>query len=148
MKVIFFSAIIALTTVFTACKKNKDMPSEQAKLPNGQYRLIEMHRADSTGLDSAGVKFTNSSLRLTFNEAGRSASLAGKADSLNITGTYKIAGDIGLTDAKIGSTKNVATENDIAVIEILAASQSFVHKGITVVLHTKDKGDLVFSMQK
>lgn len=147
MRVIFFGAVLAIGTFVTACKKDKN-GSAPAQLPGGQYRLIEMHQADSTGIDSAGVAFNGSSLSLTFDEASRSAKLAGKAEAVNINGGYKVDGDVHLTDAKIASTKVVATANDLAVIQILNAGQSFVHRGLKVILQTKDKGYLVFSMQK
>lgn len=147
MRVILFGAILALGTIFTACKKDKNTP-EQANLPNGQYRLVEMHQADSTGLDSVGIKFVNSSLSLSFDDASKSAKLAGKAEAVTIKGAYKVAGANSLTEAKIAATKVAATENDLAVMDILIAGQSFEHKGIKVVVQTKDKGYLVFSVQK
>lgn len=147
MRVIFFGAVLAIGTVFTACKKDKDMPA-QAQLPAGQYRLIEMHQADSTGIDSTGVVFNGSSLSLSFDEASRSAKLAGKAEAMTIRGAYQVAGDTVLTDAKIASTKVAGTVNDLAVVEILNAGQSFARKGLKVIVYSKDKGYLVFSTQK
>lgn len=150
MRITFFVTMLALGTAFTACKKdnNNNDGQQPGKLPAGQYRLVEMHRADSTGLDSTGVRFLNSTLNLSFDAAGRSAKLAGKADAVNINGAYKVEATNLLKNAKIATSKITGTENDLAAINILESGQKFEEKGIKVIIHSKDKGYLVFSMEK
>ena len=150
MKIILFATLLSVATIFSACKKDKNTtpPIEQNELPKGQYRLTEMHQADSTGIDSAGVKFPKSTMILSFDNAAKTANLTGKAESMTINGGYKVGGSNALTDPVFTSDRTVATENDLAVLDMLENGESFKNEGDDVVIETEDKGYLTFSMQK
>lgn len=149
MRTIIFAGLIAVATIFTACKKDKnDIAPEQTTLPAGQYRLVEMHQADSTGVDTTGVRFVNSSLNLSFDNTARTAKLNGKAENISHRGTYTVAETNILKDAKIASSKVAGTENDMAVMNILLTAEKFERKGLAVIIYAKNKGYLKFSTQK
>jgi hypothetical protein len=149
MKIKFLATLVVIAAAFTACKKDNDQnPGDGATLPKGQYRLIEMHEFNAQGKDSATVEFPVSALSLTFDQAKRTANLSGKPESIQLTGSYQVRGQGTLKDAKISTSRITPTENDMKVVQFLELGQQFETKGGTVIINTKDKGYLVFSMQK
>lgn len=79
MRVIFFGAVLAIGTVCTMPKKDKNISQspEQAKLADGYDQSPEMNQPDIPGLGYSDVKFGNGSLSFSFDEAGRSETLTG-----------------------------------------------------------------------
>lgn len=149
MKTKFLATLLVIAAAFTACKKDNDQnPGEGAPLPKGQYRLIEMHEFNAQGKDSAKVEFPLSGLSLTFDQATRTANLSGKPETVQVTGSYTVRGSNTLKDAKISTSKIAPGENDMKVVQFLELGQQFEAKAGTVIINTKDKGYLVFSMQK
>jgi hypothetical protein len=149
MKTKFLATLVVIAAAFTACKKDNDQnPGDGAPLPKGQYRLIEMHEFNAQGKDSATVEFPLSALSLTFDPATRSANVSGKPETVLLTGSYKVRGKDSLKEAKISTSKIAPGENDMKVVQFLELGQQFETKGGTVIINTKDKGYLVFSMQK
>lgn len=149
MKIKFLATLVVIAAAFTACKKDNDQnPGDGTPLPKGQYRLIEMHEFNAQGKDSAKVEFPVSGLSLTFDQATRTANLSGKPETIQLTGSYTVRGNNTLKDAKISTSKIAPGENDMKVVQFLELGQQFETKGGTVIINTKDKGYLVFSMQK
>ncbi|KIO77741.1 hypothetical protein TH53_07355 [Pedobacter lusitanus] len=150
MKTNFLVALLAVASTFAACKKdnNNGPQPEDTKLPSGQYRLIESVQYDQSGKDSASVKFPVSNLSLTFDQDKKTAAVTGKPEGVQVTGTYNVNPANALTDAVIKTTKIAASPNDLLVVGLLEKGETFEAKGGTVTLMAKDKGRLVFSMQK
>ncbi|RQO74849.1 hypothetical protein DBR43_05570 [Pedobacter sp. KBW06] len=149
MKTQFLATLVVIAAAFTACKKDNDQnPGDGAALPKGQYRLIEMHQLNAQGKDSATVEFPVSGLSLTFDQAKQTANVSGKPENIQLSGSYTVSDKDGLKDVKISTSKIAPGENDMKVVQFLELGQQFENKGRNVIIHTKDKGYLVFSMQK
>ncbi|SEB10680.1 hypothetical protein [Pedobacter hartonius] len=148
MKIKFLVAFLAVATAFTACKKDNDDTTPGKKLPTGQYRLIESVQYDSAGKDSATVKFPLSSLSLSFDQNKKAANIVGKPESLNIVGSYNVKANSALTDKLISTSKIIGTVNDGLVVTLLQNGTAYEATSGTVTIKAKDKGYLVFSMQK
>jgi hypothetical protein len=150
MKTKFLVALLAVATTFAACKKdNNDSPKpEDTKLPAGTYRLIESVQYDKAGKDSTSVKFPLSNLSLTFDQEKQTASVSGQPEVIQVSGTYNVKTNSALADAAIKTSKIAATENDLIVVGLLENGDKYEAKGATVTVNAKDKGRLVFSMQK
>lgn len=148
MKIKFLVVLLAVASSFVACKKDKNAPVDDVKLPTGQYRLIESVQSDVTGKDSASVKFPVSNLSLTFDQNKKIANLTGKPESIHINGSYGVNANNALNNALITSTKVAATDNDKVVYSLLEKGDTFETKGGAVIIKAKGKGYLVFSMQK
>lgn len=144
----FLAALLVIATAFTACKKDKVQEPEEKVLPEGKYRLIEMVQSDITGKDSVAVKYPVSSLSLTFNQEKKTADVSGKPELLQMNGTFNVNPDGSLSDAKVSTSRSVPGENDLTVADLLTAGEKYEVKGGTVIVHAKQKGHLVFSMQK
>lgn len=147
MKIKFLATLVVIAAAFTACKKDNQNP-EETVLPTGKYRLVEMHEFNAQGKDSSTVEFPVSALSLTFDQATKTANVSGKPENIHLTGAYTVKGKDGLKDAKISTSKIAPAEHDMKVVQFLELGQQFEAKGGTVRINTKDKGYLVFSMQK
>ncbi|MCX2451609.1 hypothetical protein OQX61_10075 [Pedobacter sp. PLR] len=144
----FLAVLLVIATAFIACKKDKVQEPEENVLPTGKYRLIEMMQSNAEGKDSVSVKYPLSSLSLTFDQDKKTANVSGKPEFLQMTGSYKVSADGRLTDGKVSTSKGVPGENDLNVADFLAIGEKYELKGGSVVVHTRNKGYLVFSMQK
>ncbi|MNR17070.1 hypothetical protein D3C85_1337120 [compost metagenome] len=107
-----------------------------------------MHEFNAQGKDSSTVEFPVSALSLTFDQATKTANVSGKPENIQLTGTYTVKGKDSLKDAKISTSKIAPGQHDMKVVEFLELGQQFEAKAGTVTINTKDKGYLVFSMQK
>lgn len=148
MKNKFLAVLLVIAAAFTACKKDKVQEPQENVLPAGKYRLIEMQQTDAAGKDSVTVKYPVSSLSLTFDQEKQTANVTGKPELLQMTGSYNVKADGSLTDAKVSTSRSVPGENDMNVADHLTAGEKFEVKGGTIIIHAKNKGYLVFSMQK
>lgn len=148
MKNKFLAVLLVIAAAFTACKKDKVQAPEEKTLPSGKYRLIEMVQSDVAGKDSVSTKYPVSSLSLTFDQDKKTANVSGKPEILQITGSYNVKSDEVLADAKVSTSRNVPGENDLNVADLLSAGEKYELKGGSVIIHAKNKGFLVFSMQK
>ena len=148
MKNKFLAVLLVIAATFTACKKDKIQEPEAKVLPAGKYRLVEMVQTDAAGKDSLSVKYPISSLSLSFDQEKQTANVAGKPELLQMTGSYNVTADAGLRDAKVSTSRSVPGENDLHVADFLALGEKYEVKGGTVIIHTKNKGYLIFSMQK
>ncbi|MBB5638123.1 hypothetical protein HDE68_004049 [Pedobacter cryoconitis] len=151
MKIKFLVLLLAGATSLAACKKDKDAPAPNpgdTQLPIGTYKLVQSINYDSTGKADT-LKFPLSDLSLSFDQAKQTANIAGKPESIQITGGYNVKANNVLTDA-VFTTPGIAppTANDAVVLNLLKTGDSYEAKGATVTIKAKDKGFLVFSAQK
>lgn len=150
MRIKFLVVLLAGASLFAACKKdnNENIPDPQAKLPEGQYRLVKSVQYDKAGKDSATVNFPISTLHLSFNQETKKASVLGVPESVSLRGTYDGDTNGTLSNASIAIARAAATPNDLVVIGLLETGTNFEGSGATVTIKAKDHGYLVFSTQK
>lgn len=148
MKNKFLAVLLVIATAFIACKKDKEQAPEENVLPTGKYRLIEMMQSDVAGKDSVSVKYPISTLSLTFDQDKKTANVEGRPELLHMAGSYNVKADGSLTDAKVSTSRSVPGENDLNVADLLTIGEKYEVKGGTIIVHAKNKGYLVFSMQK
>ncbi|WP_316753464.1 hypothetical protein [Pedobacter gandavensis] len=144
----FLAVLLVIATAFIACKKDKVQEEENTVLPTGKYRLIEMMQSDVEGKDSVSIKYPLSSLSLVFDQKEKTAQVYGIPETLPMRASYKVGANGGLAEAKVSTAKSVPGENDLTVADLLASGNKYESKGGSVVVHTKNRGYLVFSMQK